>query len=75
MLFRIERECIFGLSGMVFSGCERSNKSSNILQDGPFDDIQESRFEASKILNNVSAILLVGRSADVQEFCFQPAKV
>ena len=39
-----------------------------------FDDSYDSSFHASKISNMCSAVLFGGRSADIQEFCFQAAK-
>ena len=35
---------------------------------------KESRFQASKRTNMGSAVLVGGRSADIQEFCFKVAK-
>ncbi len=41
---------------------------------GRFADSQESCFEASIRTNMCSAVLEGGRSANIHEFCFQPAK-
>ena len=65
---------ICGLSEKAFLGCERSNKGSTTLQDIRFADAQVSRFHASKILNLGSALLLVCRSNNVQQFCFETTK-
>ncbi len=42
---------------------------------GRFAVSQETRFQASKCSNIVSAVLEVGRSSDIHEFCFQAVKV
>ncbi len=44
------------------------------MQVGRFAVAQVSRFQASKRSNMGSALLLGGRSVDVQEFCFQTEK-
>ena len=70
------------LQGGLFADCQEwcfqsassSNKSSNFLQYCRFANAQKSRFQASILSSTDSAVLLGGRSADVQEFCFQNCK-
>ena len=48
--------------------------SNAVLQECRLAIAQESRFLAANRSNMDSSVLLDGRSADVQEFCFQTAK-
>ena len=52
---------------------KRSHMGCSFQLCGRFDDSQESRFHASKRTNMCSALLEVGRPANIHEFCFQAA--
>ncbi len=64
----------FSYIRIVFRGLETFTYGLFRLLCGRFDNSQETRFQASKRSNMVSADLQGGRSADIHEFCFQSAK-
>ena len=45
-----------------------------VMKELRFADYQVLRFQASKSWNICSAVLVGGRSPDIQEICFQAAK-
>ena len=65
---------IIYFSEIVFSGAKHSNRSSTILQNVRFADVQESRFQGVKRSNLGSALQQLSWFADSQESLFYAAK-
>ena len=65
---------IIYFSEIVFSGAKHWNRSSTILQDIRFADVQESRFQGENLTNMDSALQQLRWFADSKESRFYVAK-
>ena len=61
---------------MAYSVCENIKcVTVTVMKGVRFADSQESGFQTLKRSNIGNAVLVGGRSADIQEFCFQAENV